>query len=279
MLNANSLALSHAQEHSHTQHVDDGQHHAGNQSPQDGLLVHTRLTLQHGDNTSGGATPGQQVHDGVHQNHQNAQVHHLQIQLLVDGNEGSAADQGSGGTVAVQGNAGSHNGGTQQNLHRVALSEADHGTGHRIKQAGIEHDGEVQNSEQQHDAGVGSLAYASYGPVTDNLDLIPQRYAGGIHTVGSSYQIGILSQEGAQQGKCQRNQQQRSEGLHFLGHDQCQEHNDHCPGDNRHCHRFVVPPCEFVYRQLVQTAPAFLFFQVNSLLVVASGTGRSKQLA
>src|SRR5699024_5868008 len=112
MLNADSLALSHAQEHGHTQHVDHRQHHAGNQSPQDGLLVHTRLALQHGDNTSGGAAPGQQVHDGVHQDYQNTQVHHLQVQLFVDGNEGSAADQSGGSAVAVQGNAGSHNGGT-----------------------------------------------------------------------------------------------------------------------------------------------------------------------
>ena len=218
------------------QHVNHGDHHAGNQGTQNGLLVHTGLTLQHGDHTGGGAAPGQQVHDGVHQDHQNTQVHHFQVQLFIDGNKRGAADQGRGGAVAVQGDTGGHNGGAQQHLHGIALGEADHGPGDGVKQTGVEHDGEVQNSEQQHNAGVGGLLYTGHRPVADDQNLIPQGHAGGIHSIGGGNQLGVLAQEGTQQGKYQRYQQQGRERLHFFGHDQCQEDNDHCPCDDCHGH-------------------------------------------
>ena len=243
-MDANSFALLQTEVVGDAQHIDDGDRHTGQQRAQNGLVVNARLPLQNGDNAGRRTAPRQQVHNGVHQDQENAQIHHPQIQLFIQRNKGCAADQRGRRAVAVQGDAGCHDAGSHQDLQRVALGKFDHKLGNGIKQAGIQHDRKIQDGKQQHDAGLSRLGNAGHRPVANNGDLVPQRNGGGFDLIRRCDHFAVFTQKRADKGKNERHQNKRGKWLHFLGHDQTEEYDDHDPCKDRHSHR-GLPPYNF----------------------------------
>ena len=144
--------------------------------------------------------------------------------LLVDGEERGAADERRGGSVTVERDARGDDRGGDEDLHGVALRELDHLLGDGVEQARIEHDGEVQNGEQQQDAGVSRGAQAVHDPVADKRPLVD-----------------VAGDDEDQEREYHRYRAQGHQRRQLLGHDAEHEDCDHEPTEDGYSHNFTLP--------------------------------------
>ena len=172
LADAQALALLSPQVVGDPQNIDSGEHHAGDQGGQDlaGVQVH------HRHDPGGGPAPGDQVHDAILQDDEGGQIDLLDVQPLIDGDHGSAADHYGGGAVPVQRDEGGQHGGAHQHLQRIALAPGHHLVHHGIEHARSEHDAKVEDGEGHHGKGAGHVLNAGHG-IAQSVPAVPGQQA------------------------------------------------------------------------------------------------------
>ena len=169
---AQALALFQAQIVADAYRVESAQYHAGDQRSQDLAGVQ----LHHRHDPGGGTAPGDQVHDAVLQDDESGQIDLLDMQPLIDGEHGGAADHDCSGSVPVQRDEGGQHGGAHQHLQRIALAPGHHLVHHGIEHARSEHDAEVEDGEGHHGKGAGYVFNAVHS-ITQGVPAISGQQA------------------------------------------------------------------------------------------------------
>ncbi|MNZ35810.1 hypothetical protein D3C78_532160 [compost metagenome] len=162
-----------------------------------------RVDMQGTGGASGRATPGGHVHDAAGENDQAGHDPRAHAQAAVQRQHGRHADHVGGGAVAVQRHYQGQHCRADRDFQRVAFDQLEDLAYGRVKQAGVDHQGEIQDSEHQHDPGRRQFA-----------DAFEHHWAD-------------LGGKTAEQGEQNRYQDQRDQGRQALGHDQVHEGDDH----------------------------------------------------
>ena len=147
--------------------------------------------------------PRRHVHHPARQNNQPGHDARAHADALVQRQHRRHANHVGGGAVAIQRYHQCQHGGADADFQRVALDQLEDLAHGRVEQAGVDHQGEIQNGKHQHHPGRGQLGNAFEHHGAD------------------------LGCKTAEEGKQDRHQNQRDEGGQALGHDQVHERNDH----------------------------------------------------
>lgn len=150
-----------------------------------------------------GPPQGHAAHDAQRQHRHRGEHHGVHADAPVQRQHRRAGDHVGGGAVAVQGDGERQQGGADRDLHRIAIDLAQNHPDQRVEQAGVDHQAEEQDREQQQG-----------GRRRDHLQAVENHLAGGVaETAGNGKHDG-------NEGKCH-------DGRHALGHDHVGEHDHH----------------------------------------------------
>ncbi|MNZ31056.1 hypothetical protein D3C78_483450 [compost metagenome] len=149
------------------------------------------------------AAPWGHVHHATGEDDQAGHDPRAHADTAVERQHGGHADHISGRAVTIEGDNERQNGGADRNFQRVALDQFEDLAHGRVEQAGVDHQGEIEDGEHQHHAGRCELA-----------DALEHHRAN-------------LGGKTAEQGEQDRYQDQRDQGRQALGHDQVHEGDDH----------------------------------------------------
>ena len=119
-----------------------------------------RVDMQGAGSASSRATPRRHVHYTASQNDQPRHDARAHADAAVQRQHGGHANHVRGCTVAVQRHHQRQHGGTDCNLQRVAFNQFEDFAHGRIKQARVDHQGEVEDGKHQHHARWGEFGDA-----------------------------------------------------------------------------------------------------------------------
>ncbi|MNO72955.1 hypothetical protein D3C76_639140 [compost metagenome] len=181
---------------------EDGQHtgrHRWHHRHEDGRRVHVQRT----GGTGGRATPGGHVHHATGEDDQAGHDPRAHADAAVERQHGGHADHVGGRAVTIQGHDERQYRSTDRHFQRVALDHLEDLAHGRVEQAGVDHQGEIENGEHQHHAGRRELGDAFEHHRAD------------------------FGTEAAEQGEDDWNEDQGDQRGQALGHDQEHERDDH----------------------------------------------------
>ncbi|MNQ62355.1 hypothetical protein D3C85_766970 [compost metagenome] len=131
------------------QDSEDTEQHGRDHRHEDVRRVHVQGT----GSASGRPAPGRHVHHPAGEDDQAGHDPRAHAQAAVQRQHGGHADHVGGGAVAVEGDDQGQGGGAHGDLQRVALDQLEDLAHGRVEQAGVDHQGEVEDGEHQHHAG------------------------------------------------------------------------------------------------------------------------------
>ncbi|MNM89557.1 hypothetical protein D3C81_1017900 [compost metagenome] len=119
-----------------------------------------RIDMQRAGRTGGGAAPGRHVQHAAGEHDQAGHQQRAHAQSAVQRQYGGHADHVGGRAVAIQRDDHRQRGGAHRDFQRIALHQAKDPAHRRVEQAGVDHQGEVEDGEHQHHPGGGEGADA-----------------------------------------------------------------------------------------------------------------------
>ena len=180
-------------------------------------------TCKRARRAGGGPAPGRQVGVPGRQHDDAGRDQRVHPEPPVQRQHRRRGDDVAGGAVAVERDDGGQDRGADDDPDRVAMHEPKHGACHRVEQAGVDHEAEVEDGEQQQ--------HARGREVADAVQHHRPDVAGGD------------AKGGAEEREGDRHQDQRQQGREPVGHDQRHEDDDHRVGQQGEHASSLLPPC------------------------------------